>query len=800
MSVIVGRALPDVRDGLKPVHRRVLYAMKEGGNDWNRAYRKSARTVGDVMGKYHPHGDSAIYDTLVRMAQPFSMRHVLVDGQGNFGSIDGDSPAAMRYTEARLSRLAYEMMADLDQDTVDWGPNYDDSLEEPLALPTRFPNLLVNGSQGIAVGMATSIPPHNLRECCGALMALIDDPTLGLDGIMEHIKGPDFPGGGLMLGTEGVLDAYRTGRGRCIVRAKTHVEQIKRAGDRGADRLHRAALPGEQGHPRWRRSPSWCTRRRSTASAISATRATGKASAWWWSSRRARPATSSSTSSTSRPRLQNSFPITMLCIVNGQPRILHPAGDPQGVHRLPPRGGHPAHPLPAAQGRGAAPHPHGPQDRPGLPGRGHQAHPRRPVPRGGQAGPHGGRLRHRRRRSRRTPPSRSPTSRPRPSWTCASSASPAWSGRRSSRSWRKLEKTIADLKAILADDALLMKVIRDEFQAVSDQFGDDRRTEICRLLRQHPHGGRGARRGDGRHHVQGRLHQAHRPGRLPPPEAGRQGQAGHEDQGRGFRRAALPHQGPRHPPGVHGPRLRLRPEGLRPARERPPPPGASTSRTSSPSRTRRRSSPSWPSGSSPRTTTWSSPPADGTVKKTSLSSYANIRANGLIALNIDEGNSLVSVRVSTRRPADPPDQRPGQGHPLPRRGCPRHGPHRHRRARHAPGQRGPHRGHGSGRRPCPICPKAWMPDESTAEPRHAPHGHREGLRQAQPAPGLPAPGPGRHGRHQHPGRGAQRPGGGFRAGQARRGLPAHLPGGHGHPLRHRRSPQDRPRRHGGAAS
>ncbi|HQL49489.1 MAG TPA: DNA gyrase subunit A, partial [Holophaga sp.] len=180
MSVIVGRALPDVRDGLKPVHRRVLFAMKELGNDWNRPYKKSARTVGDVMGKYHPHGDQAIYDTLVRMAQPFSMRHVLVDGQGNFGSIDGDSAAAMRYTEARLSRLGSEMMEDIDQDTVDFGPNYDDSMEEPLVLPTRFPNLLVNGSQGIAVGMATSIPPHNLRECCQALIHLADHPEADL--------------------------------------------------------------------------------------------------------------------------------------------------------------------------------------------------------------------------------------------------------------------------------------------------------------------------------------------------------------------------------------------------------------------------------------------------------------------------------------------------------------------------------------------------------------------------------------------------------------------------------------------
>ena len=232
MSVIVGRALPDVRDGLKPVHRRVMFAMKESGNEWNRAYKKSARTVGDVMGKYHPHGDSAIYDTLVRMAQPFSMRHVLVDGQGNFGSIDGDSAAAMRYTEARLSRLANELMGDIDQDTVDFGPNYDGSMEEPLVLPARFPNLLVNGSQGIAVGMATSIPPHNLRECCAALVTLIEHPETGFDGLMAHVKGPDFPGGGLMLGTEGVVDAYRTGRGRCVVRAKSHVEQIRRAGDR----------------------------------------------------------------------------------------------------------------------------------------------------------------------------------------------------------------------------------------------------------------------------------------------------------------------------------------------------------------------------------------------------------------------------------------------------------------------------------------------------------------------------------------------------------------------------------------
>ncbi|MFM8429707.1 MAG: DNA gyrase subunit A, partial [Holophagaceae bacterium] len=227
MSVIIGRALPDVRDGLKPVHRRVLYAMKASGNEWNRGYRKSARTVGDVIGKYHPHGDSAVYDTLVRLAQPFSQRHVLIDGQGNFGSIDGDSAAAMRYTEARLSRLSNELMEDINQETVDFGPNYDGNEEEPLVLPARFPNLLVNGSQGIAVGMSTSIPPHNLGECIKALIHLIDNPMADLSHLMKHIPAPDFPGGGKMLGTAGVLDAYRTGKGRCVVRAKAHTETIK---------------------------------------------------------------------------------------------------------------------------------------------------------------------------------------------------------------------------------------------------------------------------------------------------------------------------------------------------------------------------------------------------------------------------------------------------------------------------------------------------------------------------------------------------------------------------------------------
>ncbi|MGM0671880.1 DNA gyrase subunit A [Thioalkalivibrio sp.] len=227
MSVIVGRALPDVRDGLKPVHRRVLYAMRELGNDYNKPYKKSARVVGDVIGKYHPHGDSAVYDAIVRMAQPFSMRYMLADGQGNFGSIDGDSPAAMRYTEVRMARIAAELLADIDKETVDFIDNYDGSETEPAVLPSKFPNLLVNGSAGIAVGMATNIPPHNLREVINACVALIDEPDISIDGLMEHLPGPDFPTAGIINGIDGVREAYRTGRGRVLIRARSHVEPLE---------------------------------------------------------------------------------------------------------------------------------------------------------------------------------------------------------------------------------------------------------------------------------------------------------------------------------------------------------------------------------------------------------------------------------------------------------------------------------------------------------------------------------------------------------------------------------------------
>ncbi len=232
MSVIVGRALPDARDGLKPVHRRVLFAMKELGNDWNKPYKKSARVVGDVIGKYHPHGDIAVYDTIVRMAQPFSLRYMLVDGQGNFGSVDGDNAAAMRYTEVRMARLAHELLADLEKETVDWVPNYDGTEQIPEVLPSKVPNLLVNGSSGIAVGMATNIPPHNLNEVIDGCLALIANPELSVDELMQFIPGPDFPTHGIINGRAGIIEAYRTGRGRVYIRARAEIEDIDKAGNR----------------------------------------------------------------------------------------------------------------------------------------------------------------------------------------------------------------------------------------------------------------------------------------------------------------------------------------------------------------------------------------------------------------------------------------------------------------------------------------------------------------------------------------------------------------------------------------
>jgi len=239
MSVIVGRALPDVRDGLKPVHRRSLYAMHGLGNAWNKPYKKSARIVGEVLGRFHPHGDAAVYDTIVRMAQPFSLRYMLVDGQGNFGSIDADNPASMRYTEVRMAKITHELLTDIDKETVDFVPNYDESEIEPTVFPARIPNLLINGSSGIAVGMATNIPPHNLREVIEACVALIDDPDLTIEGLMEYLPGPDFPTAGIINGAAGILDGYSTGRGRVYLRARTEIEEQ----DNGKQKIIATELP-----------------------------------------------------------------------------------------------------------------------------------------------------------------------------------------------------------------------------------------------------------------------------------------------------------------------------------------------------------------------------------------------------------------------------------------------------------------------------------------------------------------------------------------------------------------------------
>ncbi len=278
MSVIVGRALPDVRDGLKPVHRRVLFAMRELGNDWNKAYKKSARVVGDVIGKYHPHGDTAVYDTIVRMAQPFSMRYLLVDGQGNFGSVDGDAPAAMRYTEVRMSRIADELLADIDKETVDFVPNYDESETEPSVLPTRVPNLLVNGSSGIAVGMATNIPPHNLTEIVNACVAVIDDPRSRFHELMELVPGPDFPTAGIINGAREICDAYRPAAAASRCARTTTIEEIDDKRPRGHHR-HRAALPGEQGAAARAHRRAGARTRRSRASPSCATSPTRTACA-----------------------------------------------------------------------------------------------------------------------------------------------------------------------------------------------------------------------------------------------------------------------------------------------------------------------------------------------------------------------------------------------------------------------------------------------------------------------------------------------------------------------------------------
>ncbi|MDP1830804.1 MAG: DNA gyrase subunit A [Geothrix sp.] len=644
MSVIVGRALPDVRDGLKPVHRRVLFAMKEAGNDWNRAYKKSARTVGDVMGKYHPHGDSAIYDTLVRMAQPFSMRHVLVDGQGNFGSIDGDSAAAMRYTEARLSRLANEMMGDIDQDTADFVPNYDGSMEEPVVLPARFPNLLVNGSQGIAVGMATSIPPHNLRECCRALVDLIDHPGLALDGLMAHIKGPDFPGGGLMLGTEGVLDAYRTGRGRCVVRAKSHVEQIKRAGDR--EQLVFTELPYQVNK---------ATLIEKIAELVRDKKMDGISDLRDESDREGirlvvelkknEPSDIVLNQLYQQTPLQNSFPITMLAIVNGQPRVctlrevlqefigfrrevvtrrtlfqLRKAEERyhillglkialdhlDAVIKL----------IRAAK-----------------------------SPEEAKAGLMAGAF------------ATAAAIKKDPRLCLSALQAQAILDMRLQRltglerekildELAEIEKTMAKLRAILADEKLLLKVIKEELQQVADQFGNDRRTEIVGysgeirmedVVPDDPMVVTMSKAG----YIKRTDLNAYRRQRR-----GGRGKVGMKTKDEDFVEQLFMTK-------AHDTLMAFTDKGIVYALKVYDLPEAAASTRGK----HIRNLISLKDGENvvtlmalrdfPEGETLVFATSDGTVKKSSLAAYANIRVNGLIALNIDDGNSLVAVRRST---------------------------------------------------------------------------------------------------------------------------------------------------------
>ena len=321
MSVIVGRALPDIRDGLKPVHRRVLYTMSLLGLACNRGYKKSARVVGDCMGKFHPHGDSAIYDTLVRMVQEFSLRYPLVDGQGNFGSIDGDPAAAMRYTEARMARIAHEMLADIDKDTVDFVPNYDDNETEPVVLPTRIPNLLVNGSAGIAVGMATNIPPHNLTEVVDGLVALIDRPETTIEQLMKIITGPDFPTAGYIYGTGGIREAYTTGRGTITLRAKAHSEKLRG----GREAIIITELPYQVNKATLIEKISELSREKKIEG-ISDIRDESNREGIRVVHRAASGASfrrSSSTSSTSTRRCRTTFGIIMLALVDRRPQVVN---------------------------------------------------------------------------------------------------------------------------------------------------------------------------------------------------------------------------------------------------------------------------------------------------------------------------------------------------------------------------------------------------------------------------------------------------------------------------------------------
>ncbi len=373
MSVIVGRALPDVRDGLKPVHRRILHAMRELGNDWNKAYKKSARVVGDVIGKYHPHGDNAVYDALVRMAQPFSMRYMLVDGQGNFGSVDGDAPAAMRYTEVRMSRIASELLADIEKETVDFQPNYDESETEPTVMPARFPNLLVNGSAGIAVGMATNVPPHNLTEIINACLAVLDDGEVTLAALMQHVPGPDFPTAGIINGATEIATAYRTGRGRLSIRARTNFEDIDKVGGRQA--IIVTELPYQVNKARLLERIAELVRNKEI-DGISELRDESDKDGMRVVIELKRGEVSEVVLNNlfAQTPLETVFGINMVALIDGQPEAPRPQGNARGIPAAPARNRHAPYHFRSRQGPRPRPHPRRPRRRARQHRRGHRAH------------------------------------------------------------------------------------------------------------------------------------------------------------------------------------------------------------------------------------------------------------------------------------------------------------------------------------------------------------------------------------------------------------------------------------------
>ena len=552
MSVLTDRALPDVRDGLKPSQRRILVAMNDLGLAPNKQHRKCAKIAGDTSGNYHPHGEAVIYPTLVRMAQDFNMRYTLVDGQGNFGSVEGDSPAAMRYTEARFSKIAVEMLRDLDANTVDWMPNYDETRREPKVLPSRMPNLMVNGASGIAVGMATNIPPHNLGEVVDAIEHLIDNPEATADDLMQFIKGPDFPTGGVILGTGGFKEAYRTGRGRIRVRAKAHTESAE--GQSQRHHRHRAAVPGEPrvAHRQHRRPGQDQEDHRDQRPAqrvgpqrhAPGHRAQARSHPHGGAQQalQAHPDADHLRGHQHRPRRR--------CAAHP-----HAAGDAAGVHRLPERDRHPAHQVRAGQGRDQGPHPRGPAGRARQPRPDHRHHPPRRGRRQRARGAHGHVRAHAAAGAGHPRPAAPEAHQPRARQGQGGARRPAGAHQGAPRAARRRRRHHGRHQGRAGRDQAPVQ----RRPAHRDRAG--RRRDRPRR----PH----RRRADGHHRHQDRVREAH-PGRhLPPAEARRHRRGRHGAQGRGRGRAPLHHEHPQLPAVLHQRRQGVPAQGARAAAGRP---------------------------------------------------------------------------------------------------------------------------------------------------------------------------------------------------------------------------------------